>query len=110
MDKTFEALTPIFKAHTKEKKKLERIYKQMIQLEYILDSTNQKRKRQDKEVYKAWGHAFAIKGLIIDLVDYYQPTLPMITDKLCRDHVNPTWTKRAKKMYEITQASKKGHS
>lgn len=107
MDKTFEALTPMFKAYRDKQKVLERIYKQMISLEYILDSTNQKRKRQDKTVKKAWGLAFNTKGLIIDLVDYYQPTLLMIHDKAVRNKINPTWSKRAKKVYEITQNAKR---
>lgn len=110
MDKTFAALAPILKnravIQTKKMKALAKIYKQMISLEYILDSENQKRKRQDKQVKKAWGHAFAIKGMIIDTLDYYQPTLMVFPDKECRTKVNPTWTKRAKMIYEITQRAK----
>lgn len=94
-------------ARCKKIRLLKRIYKQMRQLEYILDKTNQNRKRQDKAVKQAWGHAFAIKGLIIDSLDYYEPTLMMIDEKFNRSTPNPTWTKRAQKMYVIAQAAKK---
>jgi hypothetical protein len=106
MDKTFKALTPVFRNWIEKKKVLKQIYKEMRTLEYILDSTNQKRKRQDEAVQKAWGHAFRLKGLVIDLVDFYQPTLLMIEDKFARNKNNPTWTKRAKKVFEITQKAK----
>jgi len=79
----------------------------MISLEYILDSTNQKRKRQDKAVKKAWGYAFYIKGKIINSLPYYQPTLMMIEDKWKVKKCNPTWTRRTKKMFEIVQQAKK---
>ena len=78
----------------------------MISLEYVLDSTNQRRKRKDKQVKKAWGYAFYIKGLIIDSLPYYQPTLMMIEDKWKVKKCNPTWTKRAKLMFKIAQNAK----
>lgn len=85
----------------KKVKQLNHIYKQIITLEYILDSTNQKRKRKDKKVKKAWGHAFNIKGEIIRFLEYYQPTLPLYIDHAKRTKINPTWTKNSKKVYNI---------
>lgn len=110
MDKTFKALAPILKNRAviqKAKiKTLERVSSQMKTLEYILDSENQKRHRKDKGIKKAWGHAFAIKGLIYDLLEYYQPTLLVFHYNSKRKEENPTWTKRAKKLYQITQNAK----
>jgi hypothetical protein len=75
-------------------------------LEYVLDSTNQKRKRKDKDVKKAWGYAFAMKGLIYDVLGYYQPTLLVYHYDGNRKQINPTWTKRAKKIYTVCQHAK----
>ena len=86
---------------------LERVYSQMIALEYILDSTNQKRKRKDTPLKRAWGYAFNVKGLIIKALGYYQPTLFQYHDKFRCRKVNPTWTRNAKRLFEICQNAKK---
>lgn len=105
MDKTFQALKPIFENWTKSKKKLERIHAQFMALEYILDTTNQKRKRQDKEVNKAWGLAVNTKGLINDLLPLYQGSFLTYHYSARQKTINPTWSKRRKKVFEIVQAS-----
>ena len=78
----------------------------MIELEYLLDRENQKRQRKDKKVAEAWGHACNVKGNIIKLIDYYQPTLGTFVDCYTRNKVNPTWTKNTKKVFAACQATK----
>lgn len=110
VDKTFNALKPVFEKCKvcPTTKLLEKIYKLMITQEYILDSTNQKRKRKDREVKRAWGYSIYIKGLIIEHLPYYQPTLMMIQDKYERNKINPTWSKNAKLIFDIAQQAKRG--
>jgi hypothetical protein len=119
MDTTFKALKPIFEKCQKCKKTkgLATAYKQMISLEYVLDSTNQKRKREDKAVKKAWGYAFYIKGLLIEALDYYQPTVMVYHYDGNYKKVNPTWTKRARQIHQlcknaeaINEKASKNHS
>ena len=89
-----------------DRKQFDHLYACMRKLEYILDSTNQRRKREDKKIREAWGMAFYMKGVMIEMLDYYQPTLLMMLDKYGRNKNNPTWTKRAKKIFHITQRAK----
>jgi hypothetical protein len=102
MDTTFRALRPVFEKCYKCKKttNLGKIYRMMISLEYVLDSTNQQRKRQDKKIKKAWGYSFAMKGLLIETLDYYQPTV-LVYHYDNTEKVNPTWTKRARKIHAL---------
>ena len=80
-------------------KTLKRLDRDMKALEYILDSENQKRHRTDKAIKKAWGYAFAMKGLIYDALKYYQPTLMVFHFNGRRKEINPTWTKRSRLVY-----------
>lgn len=110
MDKTFRALTPIFENWKKSRKILERVHKQLMALEYLLDTTNQKRKRQDKEVNKAWGLAVNTKGIINDLLPYYQGSFLTYHYSGKQKTVNPTWSKRRKKVFEIVQKAQTNYT
>lgn len=90
--------------------KLNQVHKLLLSLEYVLDSENQKRKRQDKPIQKAWGYAIRAKGLVNDILPYYQSTYPMFEDKWKRNKVNSTWSKRTKKLFFIVQKAKHGGS
>lgn len=84
-------------------KVLRRLDRDMKALEYILDSANQRRKRQDKAIKRAWGYAFYMKGLIYDALGYYQPTLMVYHFNGNRKEVNPTWTRRSRLVYFACQ-------
>jgi hypothetical protein len=79
-------------------------------LEYILDSENQKRHRKDKVVKRAWGYAFAMKGLIYDALEYYQPTLMVFHYNGKRKEINSTWTKRSCLVYAACKHAQKVES
>jgi hypothetical protein len=110
MDITFRTLKPVFERcqKCKTKKGLTKVYKHIISLEYVLDSTNQRRKRKDKAVKKAWGYAFFIKGLLIEALDYYQPTL-LVFHYDNTKKVNPTWTKRARKIHRLCKQAEENN-
>jgi hypothetical protein len=55
-------------------------------------------------VKKAWGYAFYMKGLLIDALNYYQPTVLVYHyDNTAK--VNPTWTKRAKLIHKLCKTA-----
>lgn len=64
-----------------ERKRFTSIYHQAIALEYILDSENIKRKRKDMPVKRAWGYSMNIKGQLIEILHFWQPTLHTVTHK-----------------------------
>jgi len=81
------------------KSNLVKIYMLMLKLEYLLDSENQKRKREDKAIKRAWGYAFNIKGLLIKEVGYWQTTLPTISKSIVSLKKDcPKWTRRIKQL------------
>lgn len=87
-------------------KLLLKLDREMKHLEYVLDRENQRRKRQDPVIKKAWGYLFYWKGLVYDALGYYQPTLGVFICSWKQDKLNPTWTKRRAKLHLNVQRQK----
>lgn len=88
-------------------KTLTKVSDEMKRLEYILDATNQKRLRKDKQVKRAWGYAVVIKGQLYKALDYYQPTLLVYHYNGPRKEIDPTWTKNSRKVWTACNNAKK---